>query len=592
MKALSLLGVFVLARVLILIGRDIPLSAWTPVTFLWQDVLVVVLFATVDRFARRPWISWTIYASMTLYVAVNLPLTRLLSSPMTLPMLRATRGTLAESIRHHLTPENLLWIGAVLIAAGVMPFLLQRVRLKRRSVVGLSVVAAAVIVSGPLATTHVDTGGLHRNVLIALLTSAIPRVAAHPNTADWRASPSIGQHPDRAKGEDLSQFKGVAKGRNVVMVILESTGAQYLKPYGATEDPMPNLTALAKQAILFENAYAVYPESIKGLFSVLCSRYPAFDTSPETHAKVGTASISARLAEEGYRTALFHSGRFAYLGMDAIVKDRGFQTLEDAGHIGGNFNSSFGVEDKATVGRMLQWVDSAPRTERFFITYLPVAGHHPYDAPEPGPFPARDEPDRYRNALHYGDAVLGEFLAGLKACGLFDETLFVIFGDHGEAFGQHAGNYGHTQFIYEENVHVPYLIVAPGLVRETIRVRRSASLLDTAPTILDLLGLPPSSEYQGRSLLEPRAQMALFYSDYSLGFLGLRDGNWKLIYELESGRAKLFDLNHDSTESRNLAAEQPERVHAYQEHLKKWMAAQRNLILHPQELVAAAGRRS
>jgi phosphoglycerol transferase MdoB-like AlkP superfamily enzyme len=417
-------------------------------------------------------------------------------------------------------------------------------------------------------------------------------VAAQPNTADWRTSPLADPHPERARGEDLTRFKDAAKGRNVVMILLESAGAQYLKPYGAAEDPMPNLTALSQKAILFENANAVYPESIKGLFSVLCSRYPAFDTKAETHARVNTPSIATKLAKVGYRTALFHSGRFGYLGMDAIVNGRGFQTLEDAGHIGGNFNSSFGVEDKATVRRMLQWIDSAPQTERFFITYLPVAGHHPYDAPEPGPFPAHDETGRYRNALHYGDSALGEFLEGLKARGLFGETLFVIFGDHSEAFGQHEGNYGHTLFIYEENVRVPFLIVAPGLVRETIRVPRVASLIDSTPTILDLLGLPASPEFQGTSLLEARACMALFYTDYSLGLLGLRDGNWKLIYELESGRAKLFDPSRDPGESRNLAADQPERVRAYQEHVKKWVAAQRSQILRPREWVATTGHRS
>jgi phosphoglycerol transferase MdoB-like AlkP superfamily enzyme len=77
---------------------------------------------------------------------------------------------------------------------------------------------------------------------------------------------------------DLEFLRGSATGRNIVIISLESTGARYLRPYGSTNDPMPNLTKLTGNSLLFENAYAVYPESIKGLFSVLCSRYPAFDT--------------------------------------------------------------------------------------------------------------------------------------------------------------------------------------------------------------------------------------------------------------------------------------------------------------------------
>jgi len=233
------------------------------------------------------------------------------------------------------------------------------------------------------------------------------------------------------------------------------------------------------------------------------------------------------------------------------------------------------------VRRMLKWIDSLERSEKFFITYLPVAGHHPYEVPGPGPFPAHDDAGRYLNALHYGDAVLGEFLEGLKARRLFKETLFIIFGDHGEAFGQHTGNFGHTLFIYEENVRVPYLIVAPELIRKQTRVSRTASLIDTAPTILDLLGLQIPSDYQGSSLLQQSRRMALFLTDYSLGFLGLRDGRWKFIYELESGRAKLFNLSIDPDETKNLASGEPGTVEAYRTRLQRWAAAQRGLILHP-----------
>ena len=590
MKALCLFGVLLFARILILLGRDVPLSLWSPIAYLWQDSLIVLLFVVVERFtAGRPWVAWTVYSATALYVALNLPLVRLLSSPITWPMLRATRGTLADSIRHHLTGQNLILIGLVLGVAGVLPLLLQRVRLRARVRLGLGIAAAVLVALGPLAATQLDTAGLHRNVFLALLETSVPRVAPEAMDADWRTSPyrdaqSTAQFCDR---ESLSRFKGAAKGRNVVLILLESTAAQYLRPYGAAEDPMPNLTRLARQAVLFENAYAVYPESIKGLFSVLCSRYPAFDTEPELCARVGTPAVAARLAAAGYRTALFHSGRFLYLGMEEVVQQRGFQTLADAGDIGGDHKSSFGVDDWATAQRMLNWIDSSRRGENFFITYLPVAGHHPYDAPVAGPYPGHDEIGRYRNALHYSDAVLDRFLSGLKARGLFDKTLFLIFGDHGEAFGRHEGNFGHTLFIYEENVHVPYFIVAPGLIGQPIGVKRAASLVDTAPTILDLLGLPIPQDYQGSSLLDSPSQMALFYTDYSLGLLGLRDGRWKFVYELESGRAKLFDLATDRDEKENLAIQESERVKAYREHLRSWAAAQRQLILHPQFLSQA-----
>ena len=77
--------------------------------------------------------------------------------------------------------------------------------------------------------------------------------------------------------------------------------------------------------------------------------------------------------------------------------------------------------------------------------------------------------------------------------------------------------------------------------------------------------------------------MALFYTDYSRGLLGLRDGRWKYICELDSGRSKLFDLTSDADETKDLAARHPERVKAYRRHLQRWAAAQRDLVLHARD---------
>src|SRR5258705_11428860 len=161
------------------------------------------------------------------------------------------------------------------------------------------------------------------------------------------------------------------------------------------------------------------------------------DTSSDTYARVTSTSVAAVLEREGYHTALFHSGRFMYLGMEAVVANRGYEVLEDAGAIGGHFESSFGVDESSTVSRALAWIDSLGRGEPFFLTYLPIAGHHPYETPERGPFPERSETERYLNALYYADGALGNLIQGLRARGLEESTLFVIFGDHGEAFGQH-----------------------------------------------------------------------------------------------------------------------------------------------------------
>jgi arylsulfatase A-like enzyme len=121
---------------------------------------------------------------------------------------------------------------------------------------------------------------------------------------------------------------------------------------------------------------------------------------------------------------------------------------------------------------------------------------------------------------------------------------------------------------------VPYIIAAPGLIQTQERVRTGASLIDTAPTILDLLGLPIPKRFQGLSLLDESPRMALFFTDYSLGFLGLYDSCWKMIFETDSRRSRLYDVCADPQETQDLSLREEARVVAYRASLERWIAAQ------------------
>lgn len=127
---------------------------------------------------------------------------------------------------------------------------------------------------------------------------------------------------------------------------------------------------------------------------------------------------------------------------------------------------------------------------------------------------------------------------GLRVRGLESRTLWIVFGDHGEAFGQHDGNFGHTFQIFDENVHVPLVVSATGLISREIRSDRIVSLIDAAPTILDAVSEAPPAVYQGRSMFDGARRTALFFTDYSLKLVGRRDERFKTIYELDSGRVR------------------------------------------------------
>jgi glucan phosphoethanolaminetransferase (alkaline phosphatase superfamily) len=564
MRATALLIVFLVCKLLVLAGRKIDFPPWALAAYVWQDCLVVLLFAGLERIAAKR-LSWALYIAAVLWAAINVPVARMMSTPLTWAMLRAAGGPLLDSIKHQATPGNLLSMLLIAVVATIAPLLFKRMRW------GLVTALIVVVITGAATSNSIETLGRERNAFVVLVTSAFSRVEARAAIDDWRRS------PNGITDTEPLPYSAIAKGKNVLIIILESAGARYLQPYGAAEDPMPTVTALSGRAILFENASAVYPESIKGLMATLCSRYPAIDVAAQRYASVRTPSIAEVLKQQGYRTGLFHSGRFMYLGMREILMDRGFDALQDAGDIGGNRESSFGIDESATVHHTLQWIDQ-DKTKPFFAVYMPIAGHHPYDTPTAGPFPESDEINRYRNALHYADQSVAELIAGLRARGLDNDTVLLLFGDHGEAFGQHDGNFGHTNFIFEENIHVPFLIVAPG-IQQQLRVKRPVSLIDVPGTICDLLGLDAPAQWQGGSALR-KAGMSLFVTDYSLGLLGLRDGNWKFIYQIESGRGKLFNLSEDARETLNVSENYQERCEQYRQRLLNWAAAQRSLVLN------------
>jgi arylsulfatase A-like enzyme len=106
-------------------------------------------------------------------------------------------------------------------------------------------------------------------------------------------------------------------------------------------------------------------------------------------------------------------------------------------------------------------------------------------------------------------------------------------------------------------------------------------VVDTAPTILELLGLPGDPLHQGVSMLDPKPRMALFYTDYSLGWLGLRDECWKYLFEMGSKRSRLFDVCVDPGEMSDKAADHPDRVSAYRARLEQWSATRRNALTRP-----------
>ena len=605
-----------------LVLTTLPWRTWLALPFvLWREDLLFVLAMYVAERLVRGWLPsgrlfTFLYAATSLYAASNLPVMRMFGTPLTFQIANAAGLALVDSLRLYVTRGNVLGIAAVLLCAWLLPRLLSRIaRRMRLAWLRLQWLAVLLVLLPTVAlrpsTATQDLAGLGRNAWFTLLRTSVLQIrgtGAHreKDKAQALPLPPLPTLPPDQRGPaspDLRLLQGAAQGRDVLWIVLESTGARALPAYATAQDdprvdPMPALSRFVRGGLAFDAIYAAYPESIKGLYATLCSSAPAVHTTAAryTQAQRPCRSIGQRLADAGYRTAMFHSGWFAYLGMQGIVDGRGFSVLKDAGDIGGQYQTSFGVDERSTVQHVLQFFDAVPHGTRAFAMYLPITGHHPYHSPGPkaGAQPGRPQPfgvdselAHYRNDLRLGDDALAELFSGLAARGRLSRLLVVISGDHGEAFQQHPGNFGHTLHLYEENVHVPVFVVLPTVTDDAAwrsrtglsRVPQPGSVMDIGPTLLDLLAIPENAATdEARSLLREEPQddaiatqiVPHFMTDHALVQLGLRHGVWKFIDEPDSQRSRLFDVVADPDEKIDRSAQHPAWVSQYRAHVRAW----------------------
>jgi arylsulfatase A-like enzyme len=160
---------------------------------------------------------------------------------------------------------------------------------------------------------------------------------------------------------------------------------------------------------------------------------------------------------------------------------------------------------------------------------------------------------------------------GLRERGLADDTLLVITGDHGEGLNCSHESLGHGFRIYQENTNVPCIFWNPRLFSHAGRNHTIGSHLDLCPTITGLLGIQPAGTWQGHDLFDPaRPSRAYFYGAHNDLLLGVREQNWKYIYNATTGYDELYDLGTDPTEHCDVSSTQPEVCQALQRRAAAW----------------------
>jgi arylsulfatase A-like enzyme/Tfp pilus assembly protein PilF len=353
---------------------------------------------------------------------------------------------------------------------------------------------------------------------------------------------------------------------SVLLITLDTTRADKLGCYGATDAETPNMDRLASEGVLMEQAISVVPITLPSHVSILTGQYP-----PRHGVRLNGAyklpaegtTLAERFRAEGYSTGAVVA---AYVLSATFGIDQGFDHFKEPEFdrsvaLGGSvlahreiIESDAGeVTDKA-----LALLNGGELPEPFFLWVHYYDPHGEYTPPEP--FAGRFEDRLYEGEIAYLDQELGRLLDGLGD--RYDRTLTALTADHGESLGEHGEN-THALFVYDATMHVPMMLRWPGKIEAGLRSGRVASLVDLAPTMLELLDLPAFEGIDGESFapvlrgepMEPRDPV------YSESEMPLRSYGWAGLYALRDHRRKFirapeleyYDLEADPGETNNVA---------------------------------------
>ena len=372
--------------------------------------------------------------------------------------------------------------------------------------------------------------------------------------------------------------------KNVILIVLETTGTRYLSLYGSKYLTTPSLQAESRNLLLFDNFYCHVGLTANAMAALSLSVYPYMTWREYTveYPNLPGKTLAQVFKQRGSRTAFIHTGDLEYVNQDQFLKNRGFDLLWDFRDLGAPSRlSSWGGEDRYLVDAILRYVDQ-DRATPFYVMAWTIQSHHPYEPSPDQPFidffgkdiPTDDyDLGRYLNTLHEVDRQLGRLFAGLRERKLADDTLVVLTGDHGECFGSPHATWGHGARLYQEGIQVPLVVWNPRLIRKGRHLPTIGSHVDVNPTITDIVGLPADDSWHGRSMFDPgRPPRAYFYAANDDYLLGVRDGDFKYIYNVTAGREELYDLAKDPEEQTNIADQHQVKCQLLRRRVAAWRA--------------------
>jgi phosphoglycerol transferase MdoB-like AlkP superfamily enzyme len=324
------------------------------------------------------------------------------------------------------------------------------------------------------------------------------------------------------------------KGKpNVMIIILESYTYKFIEPLGGLKGVAPNINALVKEGILFDNFYSSGDRTDKGLISVL-SAYPAQPLASIIKYPNKTKSLpflNQVFKEQGYRTEFSYGYNIDYANFRSYLINAGFDNLTHSDHFPQELNTSkWGVHDEFVFQKFFEEAEQS--TQPFFKIMMTQSSHEPFEVPMPTVFPGTDLASMFTNSAHYTDKTFGEFIDKAKKSDWWDNTLIVVTADHGHPEPNNGNFASATRY------KIPMLWLGGALtVRDTV-IHTIAGHTDIANTVLGQFGLQDKRfTFSHNILSQDYDPFAVFI--FNNGF-GLVQQNKLLVYD-NIGGAMIVD---------------------------------------------------
>ena len=284
------------------------------------------------------------------------------------------------------------------------------------------------------------------------------------------------------------------KHLNVVVVLEESLGAEFVGVYGDTRGLTPNLDRLSKQGLQFTKAYATGTRTVRGMEAVSASFPPVpAESIVKRPYNQGLFNWSTVMAKNGYAPTFIYGGYGTFDSMNQFFGSNGYRVIDRTDMDQPRFGNIWGVSDEDLLRHAMKvFDDQHARGERIFSIIMTTSNHKPYTFP-PG-VPGVPEKGGGRDAgVRYADYAIGWFIDAVRGKPWFDDTVFVIVADHG------ARVYGRED-VPVATYEIPLLFYSPKHVKPG-KVDTLTSQIDVAPTVLGLLGFSYDSTFFGMDVL-------------------------------------------------------------------------------------------